>query len=223
MPVGSSLQIPVLLSWYSPGCGLLCAAEPVYAGPAVAHPMPSTPAPLPAIPAAFVSHRPDKLLPQSWGSCLLPWPSQLDASTCLCLASPRAGLGWARLGWAELGSLLDCHAAGKLLISICQTQRRHEAVPAIYCTDARQMARLLVICISVFRLHPKIVGYCHWQAHILHVLLAPVRSRRCRLTDFISCTVLGTLVGDVKVANPEKMQAQVLTSERSAGEAQPAC
>ena len=35
--------------------------SPMSAGPAVAHPMPSTPAPLPAIPAAFVSHRPDKI------------------------------------------------------------------------------------------------------------------------------------------------------------------
>ena len=37
--------------------------SPMNAGPAVAHPMPSTPAPLPAIPAAFVSHRPEKILP----------------------------------------------------------------------------------------------------------------------------------------------------------------
>ena len=37
--------------------------SPTNAGPAVAHAMPSTPAPLPAIPAAFVSHRPDIILP----------------------------------------------------------------------------------------------------------------------------------------------------------------
>lgn len=33
------------LGWYSPGCGLLCVAEPDETAPAVAHPMPSTPAP----------------------------------------------------------------------------------------------------------------------------------------------------------------------------------
>ena len=51
--------------WAGPAADVVsCVRQsPMSAGPAVAHPMPSTPAPLPAIPAAFVSHRPDKILP----------------------------------------------------------------------------------------------------------------------------------------------------------------
>ena len=56
--------IPRIVGPVQPPDVVSCARQsPTNAGPAVAHAMPSTPAPLPAIPAAFVSHRPDKILP----------------------------------------------------------------------------------------------------------------------------------------------------------------
>ena len=72
--------------------------SPMNAGPAVAHPMPSTPAPLPAIPAAFVSHRPDKFChsPGALVSCLFLRREQV---LVLGVGEGRGGLGWAGLGW----------------------------------------------------------------------------------------------------------------------------
>ena len=57
--------IPRIVSWAgtAPDVVSCVRQSQMNAGPALAHPMPSTPAPLPAIPAAFVSHRPDKILP----------------------------------------------------------------------------------------------------------------------------------------------------------------
>lgn len=82
----------------------------VNTGHAAAHLMPSTPGPLPAIIAAFVSHQPDKILPKFWGSCLLPLSSPLDASKCLCLA--WGGLGLAGLWRQPPRSCLFCTFRG---------------------------------------------------------------------------------------------------------------
>ncbi len=59
--VVSSLQFAYCWAGTAPDVVSCVQQSPVNAGPAVAHPMPSTPAPLPALPAAFVSHRPDKM------------------------------------------------------------------------------------------------------------------------------------------------------------------
>ena len=112
--------------------------SPTNAGPAATHPMPVTPAPLPAIPAAFVSHRPDRILLQTWGSCLLPSPSPLDASKCLCLASARGGLDWAGLGCAGSPqlSLLNVPEGPRtvtIVISIWPSQSDKQRIACLAC------------------------------------------------------------------------------------------
>ena len=94
------------------GYGLLFCVQqsPTNAGPAMVHPMPFTPASFPAMPVVFVGHRLENI-PGALASCLLPLDSclsllPLSASKCLCLASARAGLGWAA-GYSPQHSLLN--------------------------------------------------------------------------------------------------------------------
>ena len=62
LTVCSSLHSAYCWTGTAPDVVSCVRQSPANAGPAVAQPMPSTPAPRPAISAAFVSHRPDKIL-----------------------------------------------------------------------------------------------------------------------------------------------------------------
>ena len=98
--VGSLLQFAYCWAGTAPDVVSCVQQSPTNAGPAVAHPMPSTPAP-----TSHTSRVREPSTRQNFAVVLglLPWPSPLDASKCLCLASARGGLGWAGLGWAGLG------------------------------------------------------------------------------------------------------------------------
>ncbi len=91
-----NLLLQSAYSWTSaaPDAVSCVQQSPKDAGPAVAHPMPSTPAPF--LPFQLRSWAIDlRNFCQFWGCCLLPLPSPLGASRCLCLASARGVLGWA--------------------------------------------------------------------------------------------------------------------------------
>ena len=127
--VGSLLQFAYCWAGTAPDVVSCVQQSPTNAGPAVAHPMPSTPAPLPAIPAAFVSHRPDKIChsPGAPASCLCLRRST-RASAC---AWRRRGEGRAGLGWAGLG----CGAA-----------------PAVSFKRSRRAPRTITIVLLLFPL-----------------------------------------------------------------------